>query len=138
MKDREASQRTLRAIEAIGVKLEMDDFGTGYSSLACLRDFPMDALKIDRSFVANLDRGRDFMAMLQTITQLARNLNIRVVAEGIETVEQALTLQSLECDLGQGYLFSKPVMANQVPTLRIDRGSFPGLNAGGSPIVDAA
>lgn len=70
------------------MKLAIDDFGTGYSSLACLHQFPLDILKIDRSFVANIDRGRDFAAMVHAVAQLARNLNIQVVAEGIETAEQ--------------------------------------------------
>jgi EAL domain-containing protein (putative c-di-GMP-specific phosphodiesterase class I) len=129
MKDASAVIQMLRAIKAIGVKLDMDDFGTGYSSLACLQEFPIDVLKIDRSFVANIDRGRDFTALVQAVAQLARNLKISVVAEGIETVEQALVLQSLECDFGQGYLFSKPLMADAVPTFRVHAGLLPGLAA---------
>jgi diguanylate cyclase (GGDEF)-like protein/PAS domain S-box-containing protein len=116
MKDLAATIQMLTVIKKIGVKLEIDDFGTGYSSLACLRQFPIDVLKIDRSFVTNLNRGQDFVALVQTISQLARNLRIVVVAEGIETVQQMSTLQSLKCDLGQGYLFSKPMTPDEIAT----------------------
>ena len=129
MRDVATAAQMLRAIKAIGVKLDMDDFGTGYSSLACLHQFPLDVLKIDRSFIANLDRGRDFAALVYAVTQLARNLNISVVAEGIETAAQALMLQSLDCELGQGYLFSKPLSADDVAGFRVRPGVLPGLAA---------
>jgi predicted signal transduction protein with EAL and GGDEF domain len=129
MKDAAAATKMLLAIKAIGVKLDMDDFGTGYSSLACLHEFPIDVLKIDRSFIANIDRGRDFAALVHAVAQLARNLNISVVAEGIETVDQLLTLQALECEFGQGYLFSKPLMADQVPEFKVRPGVLPGQAA---------
>ena len=128
-KDPSAVIQVLRAIKAIGVKLDMDDFGTGYSSLSCLREFPIDVLKIDRSFIANIDRGREFAALVQAVAQLARNLEISVIAEGIETVAQAMMLQSLDCDFGQGYLFSKPLMADEVATFRVRSGVLPGLAA---------
>jgi EAL domain-containing protein (putative c-di-GMP-specific phosphodiesterase class I) len=124
MRDVSAAIRTLDAIKAIGVKLAMDDFGTGYSSLACLHQFPIDVLKIDRSFIANIERGRDYAALVQAVTQLARNLNIKVVAEGVETPDQALILQSLECELGQGDLFGKPLAAEQVPEYRVNAGAW--------------
>ncbi|MFI5379106.1 MAG: EAL domain-containing protein [Tepidisphaerales bacterium] len=129
MKDVAAATRILRAIKAVGVMLDMDDFGTGYSSLACLHAFPIDVLKIDRSFIANIDRGRDFAAMVHAVTQLARNLEIRVVAEGIETMDQLLILQSLDCEFGQGYLFSKPLPADQVARFRVQPGVLPGQAA---------
>lgn len=129
MKDVATATQMLHAIKQLGVKLDMDDFGTGYSSLACLHQFPFDVLKIDRSFVANIDRGRDFAALVHAVTQLARNLNISVVAEGIETADQAVILQSLDCEFGQGYLFSKPLMADQVPHFVVQAGAFPGLGA---------
>ena len=129
MTDGAAAVRVLQAIKALGVKLDMDDFGTGYSSLACLHQFPIDVLKIDRSFVINIDRGRDFAALVHAVAQLARNLNISVIAEGIETVEQLLTLQSLDCEFGQGYLFSKPLLAEQVPQFKVNPGVLPGSAA---------
>jgi len=125
MKDAGTAIKMLHAIKALGLKLDMDDFGTGYSSLACLHEFPLDVLKIDRSFVMNIDRGRDFTALVHAMVQLARNLNISVVAEGIETAEQALMLQSLECELGQGYLFSRPLPADQVPLFKVKAGVLP-------------
>jgi EAL domain-containing protein (putative c-di-GMP-specific phosphodiesterase class I) len=105
----------LQAIKALGVKLAMDDFGTGYSSLATLRQLPFDTLKIDRSFVHSLDHGRDYIAMIHAVTNLAQNLRIDVVAEGIENREQVVILQSLDCAVGQGYLFAKPMPAEAVP-----------------------
>jgi diguanylate cyclase (GGDEF)-like protein/PAS domain S-box-containing protein len=109
----------LRAIKDIGVKIDIDDFGTGYSSLACLHQFPIDALKIDRSFIANMNRGRDFTALVQAVAQLAGNLHIAVVAEGIDHPDQTVILQSLDCAFGQGYLFSKPLPAQDVPQFRV-------------------
>jgi diguanylate cyclase (GGDEF)-like protein/PAS domain S-box-containing protein len=135
MTDADVMSDILRAIKAIGVKIDIDDFGTGYSSLACLHQFPIDALKIDRSFIANINRGRDFTALVHAVAQLARNLNIQVVAEGIETVEQALVLQSLDCEFGQGFLFSKPLRAEDVPGFKIPPGVLRGDPA---PVVAAA
>lgn len=131
MKDPEEAARMLRKIKEIGVKLDMDDFGTGYSSLACLHQFPIDVLKIDRSFIASIDRGRDFVALVHAVAQLARNLNISVVAEGIETMDQLLLLQSLECEFGQGYLFGKPMGGEAVINFRVAPGVLPGLMAQG-------
>jgi predicted signal transduction protein with EAL and GGDEF domain len=129
MKDAAAAVKMLHAVKALGVKLDMDDFGTGYSSLACLHQFPLDVLKIDRSFVMNIDRGRDFAALAHAVTQLARNLNISVVAEGIETAAQALMLQSLECEFGQGYHFSKPLLADHIAGFKVQPGVLPGQAA---------
>jgi EAL domain-containing protein (putative c-di-GMP-specific phosphodiesterase class I) len=126
MKDVGCASRTLKALRAMGIRIEMDDFGTGYSSLACLHQFQLDVLKIDRSFIASIDRGRDFAALVHAVAQLARNLNITVVAEGIETLEQALMLQSLNVEFGQGYLFSRPLTAEQVETFEVNRSMLPG------------
>jgi diguanylate cyclase (GGDEF)-like protein len=135
MKDVAAAAGVLHAIKAIGVKLDMDDFGTGYSSLACLHQFPIDVLKIDRSFIANIDRGRDYAALVHAVTQLARNLNICVVAEGIETMDQVLILQSLECEFGQGYLFSKPLTADRVVEFKVQTYLLPKGNETGTQLV---
>ena len=118
MRDAQGAARTLRALKATGVRLAMDDFGTGHSSLSCLHEFPFDVLKIDRSFVANLGRGRAFGSLVQAITLLARNLNIQVVAEGVETPEQVSLLQSLDCQFAQGYHFGKPMPAAEAGTFR--------------------
>ncbi len=99
----------LQSLRAIGVKVDIDDFGTGYSSLSYLHRLPLDGLKIDRAFVGNLARRRDYPAVVQAIVALAHNLNMHVVAEGIETRNQLVQLQTLECDAGQGYFFAKPL-----------------------------
>ena len=129
--------RTLQAIKSLGVKVDMDDFGTGYSCLACLQHFPLDVLKIDRSFIAHIDQGRGYTALVQAIVQLAGNLNISVVAEGIETLDQALMLQTLDCELGQGYLFSKPLPAEQVVHYRVPQQLLPGLSKSEAPAAMA-
>jgi diguanylate cyclase (GGDEF)-like protein len=101
----------LEELRGIGCLMAMDDFGKGASSLSCLHKFPIDVLKIDRSFLLNLEERVEFAAVIQAIVTLAHALGIRVVAEGIETPEQLATLQALECDLLQGYLFAKPLEA---------------------------
>lgn len=114
MEDVDYAARVLNEIKDIGCTVVMDDFGTGHSSLACLHHLPFDVLKIDRTFVSGLERSRDFMAMIHAVCSLAHNLEIAIVAEGIETVEHIALLQSLDCTFGQGYYFSKPMPAHQV------------------------
>jgi EAL domain-containing protein (putative c-di-GMP-specific phosphodiesterase class I) len=109
MRDARAAGRILAALKERGFKLDMDDFGTGYSSLSGLHQFPFDVLKIDRSFVANLTRGRDYSALVSAIAVLARNLGVKVVAEGVETIEQMHLLQALDCEYAQGYYFGRPM-----------------------------
>ncbi|NJL31515.1 MAG: EAL domain-containing protein, partial [Phycisphaerales bacterium] len=104
-------------------------FGTGYSTLAGLHEFPIDILKIDRSFINNITRGRGYTALVHAVTELAGNLDIKVIAEGIETIEQLLVLQSIDCGYGQGYLFSKPIPADMVPTYRVPVNLLPGMAA---------
>ena len=114
MRDPAAAKRTLQALSDIGVKIDLDDFGTGHSSLAALHQYPIDVLKMDRAFIANMQRGPKFSALIQAIIQLAGNLDMEVVAEGIETPQQLRTLQSMDCTFGQGYLFNKPLPPEQV------------------------
>lgn len=111
MAQSEKATPALRHIKAIGFKLDMDDFGTGYSSLASLQQLPIDVLKIDRSFIANLTRGQTYSAMVSAIITLANNLKIAVVAEGVETQDQLAMLQSLACPCAQGFLFARPMTA---------------------------
>ncbi len=101
----------LDRLREVGVRLAMDDFGTGHSSLSFLHQVPMDILKIDRSFIARSGDARKFRAIIQTIVQLAHNLDMDVVAEGIEKPEQVALLQSLSCNHGQGYFFGRPLDA---------------------------
>ena len=105
-------QKILSGLRALGVGLKLDDFGTGYSSLSCLRTLHFDSLKIDRSFVQRLNVDPESCAIVETILNLARNLHMTVVAEGIQNEEQRATLLKLGCETGQGFLFSKPVAAD--------------------------
>ena len=108
MVDTGRAVETLRRLKALGVRLAIDDFGTGYSSLAYLKRFPIDTLKIDRSFVRDIANNATDTAIIDTIIGLAGSLGFSVVAEGVETVEQALILMERNCRYSQGYLFCKP------------------------------
>lgn len=116
MTDAETNIAKLRELKDIGLELAVDDFGTGYSSLSYLKRFPIDTLKIDQSFVADLD-SPDGAAIVDAIIALARTLKLRVIAEGIETREQLDYLVRLRCDLLQGFLLSTPVYPEEVPEL---------------------
>jgi EAL domain-containing protein (putative c-di-GMP-specific phosphodiesterase class I) len=103
----------LHGLREFGVKIYLDDFGTGYSSLSHLHKLPVDALKIDRSFVHDVGSDEDSRVIISAITAMAQTLRKEVVAEGVETQEQLDFLRELRCDLIQGYLISKPVPADQ-------------------------
>jgi predicted signal transduction protein with EAL and GGDEF domain len=109
MRDVERAARILGELKTLGVGLSMDDFGTGYSSLSHLRRFPLDTLKIDRSFVAEIENNSDSRAIVQMIMSLGRSLGMEMVAEGVETAKQASLLKSLGCEYAQGYFYSKPI-----------------------------
>jgi EAL domain-containing protein (putative c-di-GMP-specific phosphodiesterase class I) len=105
--------RKLRELKELGIRLALDDFGTGHSSLNVLQELPLDTLKIDRTFIANAgDAVRRYGAIIATITELARNLDMQVIAEGIERAEQVDLLRGLACDYAQGWLFSRAVDAD--------------------------
>ena len=99
----------MRGLKELGIQLAIDDFGTGFSSLAYLKQFPVDILKIDRSFVDGLGRDPQDAAIVRSVVALAKSLDLSVTAEGIETPAQQTHLIGLGCEQGQGYLFSKPV-----------------------------
>ena len=101
----------------LGIQLSLDDFGTGYSSLTRLQSFPIDTLKIDRSFVSKLGRNGENLEIVQTIINLALHLGMNAIAEGVETPEQVLLLKNLGCHYGQGYLFSKPLNSDDIVNL---------------------
>jgi EAL domain-containing protein (putative c-di-GMP-specific phosphodiesterase class I) len=107
----------LASLRRLGVSVHLDDFGTGYSSLNHLHSFPFDVLKIDRSFVTRMTEGDQPMQIVRTIIELARVLDMDVVAEGIETCEQNQLLRQLGCRFGQGYLFARPLSAEAVTRL---------------------
>lgn len=107
----------MHAIRENGISLAIDDFGVGYSSLSYLKNFPVTSLKIDRSFINDLPDNEDDAVIVQTIINLAKNLNIQLVAEGIETPDQVDFLMSRECGIGQGYLFSRPLSAENITEL---------------------
>jgi diguanylate cyclase (GGDEF)-like protein/PAS domain S-box-containing protein len=109
MENIETATELLHRLRALGVALSIDDFGTGYSSLNYLHNFPLDTLKIDRSFITQMAVDNENTEIVQTIVTLARSLGMNVVAEGIETETQLASLQALECEGGQGYLFAKPM-----------------------------
>jgi len=112
MQQTDVTLRTLRKLKQLGVSIAIDDFGTGYSSLSYLRRFPVDKVKIDRSFVAEVPANRDQGAIVSAIIALAHALQIKVVAEGVETEAQREFLKSCGCDLIQGYLVGKPADAD--------------------------
>jgi EAL domain-containing protein (putative c-di-GMP-specific phosphodiesterase class I) len=109
MKDPQASIEAMRIFKSMDIHLVIDDFGTGYSSLSYLKRFPVDTLKVDKSFVDGLGKDAESTAIVAAIISLAKSLGMRVTAEGIETEEQMKHLQRLDCDQGQGYLFSRPL-----------------------------
>jgi diguanylate cyclase (GGDEF)-like protein len=108
MQDAESTLVTLHALKALGIQLAIDDFGTGYSSLTYLKRFPIDTLKIDRSFVDGLGQDAQDTAIVRSVVALAKTLNLSVTGEGVETVQQQLHLEELGCDLAQGYMFARP------------------------------
>ncbi|MEZ5673195.1 MAG: EAL domain-containing protein [Thiotrichaceae bacterium] len=117
MAEWETVEKSLLNFKALDIKISIDDFGTGYSSLAYLTRFPADTLKIDKSFVLQMESEPQSIAVVETIIVLAHNLKKDVIAEGVETIEQLRHLQSLGCEFGQGYLFSKPLSSEEATLL---------------------
>jgi EAL domain-containing protein (putative c-di-GMP-specific phosphodiesterase class I) len=113
VRDVDAVVAQLESLRALGIRIAIDDFGTGFSGLSYLRHLPADIIKIDRSFVSDLPAGRSATTLITSIVELARTLGLDVVAEGVETEEQRLTLRELDCAQAQGYLFARPEPADQ-------------------------
>ena len=109
MEDEPSLISTLQELAALGVQLAIDDFGTGYSSLSYLRRFPVDTLKLDRSFIEEVVTDAGTRAIVQSVTALAHALTMTVTAEGIETAAQLTVVRELGCDRGQGYYFARPL-----------------------------
>ena len=121
MDDIEKAIGTVRELRALGVRIAIDDFGTGYSSIAYLKYFNVDTVKIDRMFVRDLVEGRRESAIVRSITTLAHNLNCRVVAEGVETSEQAAMLRELDCDSLQGFFYGRPIAGHDLDYGRLNQ-----------------
>jgi EAL domain-containing protein (putative c-di-GMP-specific phosphodiesterase class I) len=131
MADETAAALAVRAVRELGVHVAIDDFGTGYSSLAYLKHFPIEALKIDRSFVADLGRDSNDAAICAAIIAMGRQLGLKIVAEGVETKEQLQFLATHGCTLAQGFYIAKPVEAHEMAKLlRIDEGA-----SGPAPLI---
>jgi EAL domain-containing protein (putative c-di-GMP-specific phosphodiesterase class I) len=117
MKHAESTVSTLESLRAIGVKVAVDDFGTGYSSLRYLSKFSIDALKIEKSFIAGITKEGHDATIVSALIGMARSLKLRIVAAGVETTEQLTFLQTHKCDEAQGYYFSRPVAPEQFARL---------------------
>jgi diguanylate cyclase (GGDEF)-like protein/PAS domain S-box-containing protein len=117
MQNSKTTAAVLQGLKEIGVKLALDDFGTGFSSLSYLKRFPIDALKIDRSFVRDLTKDADDASIVRAVISMGKSLNMQVLAEGVETQAQLEFLQELSCPEGQGYYFSQPVIATKFSKL---------------------
>ena len=117
IEDPELTRRILDALRATGVGIYLDDFGTGYSSLAYLHQLPLDAIKIDRTFVMGMQPGTTHLQLVHTVRSLARSIGVTAVAEGVETNEQLVALRALGCESAQGYLFSRPLPASEIGAL---------------------
>ena len=132
MHDMDRALMQLHAIKQMGVRIAIDDFGTGYSSLAQVKRFPIDALKVDRSFIRDVGSDGKDRAITEAIIAIGRTLHLTVVAEGVETAEQQTVLRDHGCDEIQGYYFSKPVPPAEVSVLlrrHLGPGAGPGANA---------
>ncbi|HEU5233093.1 MAG TPA: EAL domain-containing protein [Terriglobales bacterium] len=130
MGDPAAAVKMLEEIKSLGISLAIDDFGTGYSSLSYLHRFPLDTLKIDRSFISGMDwEGNEGMEIARTILPMANNLRLDVIAEGVETAEQLESLRKLRCKYGQGYYFSKPLSAHGAAALLAEHPVWDGAMA---------
>ena len=139
MKHAESAESVLRTLRARGVQIAVDDFGTGYSSLSYLRKFPIDALKIDQSFVRQITTVPDETIIVKAVISMGRSLKLRVVAEGVETLDQLAFLQAHQCDEAQGYYFSRPVLPEQFAQLletgiseKVSSEVYPNIPRGGS------
>ena len=125
MQDIETNIEKLRIIRDMNIEVAIDDFGTGYSSLSYIAKLPVNVLKIDRAFIINMTTNPDDLNIVSAIISLAHSLNLRVIAEGVETDEQADLLRMLKCDEIQGYLFSPAVTADRIEQFLREKKSLP-------------
>jgi EAL domain-containing protein (putative c-di-GMP-specific phosphodiesterase class I) len=125
MKESGAARARLQELKKVGVRIAIDDFGTGYSSLSHLQQFPVDILKIDRSFLHRMHQGQHDTALVRTIISLAKLLSLRTIAEGVEDAHQHQQLRDLGCDSAQGFLFGRPMTVEEID-LVLSSGVLPG------------
>jgi len=137
MENAERTIEMLKSLRALGIHLSIDDFGTGYSSLSYLHRFPIDMLKVDRSFVSTMEAGTENGEIVRTIIALAKTLDLNVVAEGIETIHQLHQLRILGCEYGQGYLFSRPVSTEEAQSILDDKMRWQNIIPNNNPSVVA-
>jgi EAL domain-containing protein (putative c-di-GMP-specific phosphodiesterase class I) len=123
VRDLQSAKSALESLRAAGVRIALDDFGTGYSSLYHLRNFKLDRIKIDRSFVDSMDRERESAAIVRALIGLGRGLGMQVTAEGIENTTQREVLKSAGCDMGQGFICSRAIPAAEVKALFLQEGA---------------
>ena len=121
----QANIQKLNLIKKLGIKISLDDFGTGYSSLAYLHQFPFDILKIDRCFITNIDQNSKNAVITKAIIEMAHQLDLKVIAEGVETQAELDFLVEHQCDELQGYLFARPLPAQEFEKLLLSNKCFP-------------
>jgi EAL domain-containing protein (putative c-di-GMP-specific phosphodiesterase class I) len=117
MEDIDAASETMRILHGAGINISIDDFGTGYSSLNHLKRFPISTVKIDRSFIRDITTDTDDKAIIKAIIDMAHNMGLKVIAEGVESNEQLVILRDLQCDEMQGFLFSPPVPVEEAESI---------------------
>jgi EAL domain-containing protein (putative c-di-GMP-specific phosphodiesterase class I) len=117
MRDFEATSVILKALSAMGISIAVDDFGTGYSNLSYLKRFPINTLKLDRSFIQDLPESADVSTIVSSVIRMAHGLHLQVIGEGVETLQQLKFLKAHECEEAQGYYFSKPLDPRDCRTL---------------------
>jgi EAL domain-containing protein (putative c-di-GMP-specific phosphodiesterase class I) len=135
MRNPDTTAKLLNELKALGVRIAVDDFGTGYSSLAYLRQFPVDSLKIDRTFITGLELSSEAHALTHTLIQLGKALGLQTLAEGVEHHDQVRELQREGCDLAQGFLFARPLTANAIESFLRASPSLTGNTAQAQPVL---
>jgi EAL domain-containing protein (putative c-di-GMP-specific phosphodiesterase class I) len=129
MEENQLAARTISELRALGVRVHLDDFGTGYSALSYLQRYPIDILKIDRSFIAKINGNGENVEIIKSILSLARDLNMKVIAEGIETESQFDILKDLNCEYGQGYFFARPMDNDMIDFLLTSKSFLGGTDS---------
>ncbi len=137
MENAESAIALLKRLRSLGLQLSIDDFGTGYSSLSYLHRFPIDMLKVDRSFVGTMEDGTENGEIVRTVIALGKTLGLNIVAEGIETIHQLHQLRILGCEFGQGYLFSRPVPCDEAQVILDDKTRWQNIIPDNNPAVVA-